>query len=168
MLNILTMRPKTVYLSFIKQDYFYARQIWKALREAGYRVHCTPLTSPNNTRSAACDTFIKQADAVISVVSPTSARSGQIWQDMSQARLCDRAVLPLLVHSFDDGAPFPNAISAVDDIKQGCRTLLSELQQAQLYTDNTIQPSRGVVFLRGLLIAAVLALVLLAGVMYIF
>lgn len=168
MLNMLMAKPKTIYLSFIKQDYFYARQVWKALREAGYRVHCTPLATPDNTRSAACDALIKQSDAVISVVSPTSARSGQIWQDMSQAQLCERAVLPLLVHSFEDGAPFPNAISAADDIKQGCRTLLSELQQTQLYTDNTIQPSRPVVILRGMLIAAVLALVLLASITYVF
>ena len=77
-------------------------------------------------------------------------------------------VLPLMVHSFDEGVPFPDAIFAADDIKQGCRRLLSALQQTQLYTDNTIQPSRPVVVLRGLLIAAVLALVLLVGVTYIF
>ena len=78
-------------------------------------------------------------------------------------------VLPLVVHAFYQGAPFPHAIDAAEDIDAGCTLLLNALQQTGVYCGNEIQPQpplRLVRMARMAAAVAVLAIMSLAGVVY--
>lgn len=143
MLRILPRsKPKTIYLSYVKQDCFYAECVKQKLNQAGYTVVSTPLQYEGKRQALDSEEMLTHADAVVSIISPTSTRSQRIWQNVAHARLNGLPVLPLAVHHFFDGVPFPNAIDAADDIHAGCQNLLAQLEAAYDYSDNTIEPQR--------------------------
>ena len=128
---------KVIYISYIPYDIYYASTVAAYLRNAGYKVVTTPYQTKKNLEKM-CTKITESVDAVVSIASPSAARSERFWADNANARLSDTPVLPFVVHEFVGGAPMKHYISATDNVKHGCHRLEAALQRADAYGDNFV------------------------------
>lgn len=130
-------QTKIIYISYIPDDIYYASAVAAYLRNAGYSVVTTPYQTKKSLEKI-CAQITKSVDAVVSITSPSAARSERFWSDMANARLNKTPVLPFVVHQFENGAPMKHYISATDDITHGCHRLEAALERSGTYGDNFV------------------------------
>ena len=158
---VFNQKAKSVYISYIPEDTFYAETVANYLKEAGYAVALSPhLKRGSNT---ICKAMIQQADAVVLLTSPAASRSSRFWRDTGFARVNDKPVIPMVVHEFFDDVPKKYYIKATDDILKGCDRLAHALTRANGYRDNALGERERPQVVRAIRTAAVVAATALFG-----
>jgi hypothetical protein len=160
-------QAKVVYISYILDDIYYASIVADYLRNVGYKVVSTPYQASKNLDEL-CSQITESADAVVSIASPSAARTQRFWADMANARMNETPVLPLAVHKFVDGAPMEHYINASDDVQHGCRRLEAALERAGAYRDNFVGKRQPLVkrILRSVVTAAAVAAFAIFGALF--
>ena len=158
---VFNSRAKTIYVSYIADDTFYAETVAQGLRDAGYTVALTPQKNSPRQLNAHAEHLIGSADAVVLISSPTSVRSDRFWRDSAVARINNTPLIPLVVHEFTGPVPKRHYVKATDDIQHGIERLEAALHRVNGYRDNSLVERERPQVMRTLFAAASVAIVAL-------
>lgn len=147
-------KPKTVFISHIRQEMLVAEAIKEELEYHGYQVVVTPHNKSASQIQRISPKVIENVDAVIVLTSPSAMRSQQVWADIAHARIDNVPVIPMVVYHFEDRIPVHTHINAVDDLEGGFERLQDALKNKNRYTVTEVNYTPVKNLLRKTLVAA--------------